>query len=108
VSTGRVLAHTNSEHTNGSRCAYYAVGASQMRNAMFAGPNFSAVQCVELYVSSSDLGACFGQEFDGMPVCEHGLPKKNGACSECAKPLAGHCIIDHNPYLPCMEGHGTG
>ena len=62
--------------------AFFAIGVSEMCNGLFAGPNFTGVQCVELYVSQSDLGTRLG-ELEGEDswdtpngqLCEHGKPK---------------------------------
>jgi len=92
------------EHYN---WAFYAVGASRMcGDEGFAGPNFTPVRCVELYAATSDLNAPFLNEEDEETVCEHGKEKAAGDCADCRKPLCGHYIIDHSPYLPCLPGHG--
>ena len=52
--------------------AFYAIAASQLLNDRFAGPNFTPVHCVELYVSREHLHAPLQEPENENPLCEHG------------------------------------
>ena len=90
--------------------AFYAIAASQLLNDRFAGPNFTPVHCVELYVSREQLHAPLQEPENENPLCEHGRPKRPPPgvppCQLCLKPFAGKLITDHCPYLPPVPGHG--
>ena len=88
--------------------AFFAIGVSELVGGAFAGPDFTPVHAVELYVSSSDLNAPWLDDENASDTfCEHGQDKKLGSCKRCKHPLAGCLTCDHSPYTPCLPGHGA-
>lgn len=104
---------------NHHHACFYAIGTSDLWNRQIPGPLWDpkiarpsggGSSCVELYVTTKDVGiedetAREGNTDLGDPVCIHG--KLKGSCNMCKDPLSGHYVVDHNPYFPCTSGHGN-
>jgi hypothetical protein len=111
----RVKPHANSfiDGCDHHEAWFYSIGTSGLWNKKIPGPNGFAATSVELWVTTKDVGIKdepeirTGNTDPDNPVCEHGKLKAANDCSGCKEPLAGYLVPDHNPYIPCMPGHGT-
>ena len=99
----------------------FAIGICNLLDSSLLGPDKSTcllVRKVELYVSTTfeyqikdrhsslcarDIMWDQGTSKDN-PLCEHGCKKPE--CLMCKDQLAGRFIVDHNPHMPCVPGHG--
>jgi hypothetical protein len=63
-------------------------------------------KCVELYVTTKDIGIAKDCPSSDDLYCMHGVLKSSNTCPACKDPLSGYFTIDHSPYYPCTPGHG--
>ena len=91
---------------------FYAIGATKLSHDLIPGPSVEGTKCVELYVTTKDVGIIdepedlYGDTSRQNPLCVHGVPKEGRRCKLCQDPLSGHYTIDRSPYVPCTSGHG--